>query len=204
MEIALIFSIAIILVIAAALAGGYRYKANRKNLPPGTFDKKRLNHRWQPLSLAPANDLVLANTKRSKSKKLLEHTTPQELLPKQLLDAMAEVGLPLLDKPGIPPTLPERGILLLEIPERKLQKILKDNGQHIQDDPDNNDKDSDFRGLLSQLRELGIISAWHGIPGVGVHVLCEYEQLLWFYTWLDWKNKRLTTGLGRTDLHTWV
>ena len=199
----LISSIAALILLLIGF-GIYRFISNRRNLPPGSLDKKRLNHRWQPLSLAPANELVLANKKRSESKKLLEHTTPKELFPQQLLDAMAAVGLPLRDTPGVPPTLPERGILLLEIPERKLQKILKDNGQHIKDDPDNNDKESDFRGLLSQLRELGIISAWHGIPGVGVHVLCEYEQLLWFYTWLDWKNKRLTTGLGRTDLHTWA
>jgi hypothetical protein len=113
---------------------------------------------------------------------------------------MAAAGLPLLAEPNpTPPPLPEGQypVIFLEVIGARLDKIIACDIEHL------NDPDSDFLLLLLKLQELNLITGFHGIPGVGVHIQCHFEQLEWWYRNLDWQNKQLNSGLGKTDLHCW-
>lgn len=166
---------------------------DRIPLPRGSLDRKRFNHQWQPLQLAPAELRPIPQLEQQ----------PPTALPADIRHALAAVGLPLRDARNTdPPALPGAGYqtMLLEVPADRLARILELNGYH---DP-SQDPDTDIRALLQRLLEMDLISGWYGIPAVGVHVQLSYEQMTWWYAWLDWDRKRMTTGLGRPDLHSWA
>lgn len=199
----LLLTITILTILTAAGYIAYSFVDHDKRpLPPGSLDRKRLLHAWQPLSLQPPEAASLHRFPHGR-RKLLELCTPEEVFTADTQAALANAGLPLRRtiNPN-PPPLPGSGyqVLLLEIPVQKLAKVIEQNGYH---DPEDH-PDADFRELLQLLLITDAISAWYGLEGIGVHIQLNYEQLVWWYSWLDWDNKRLTTGLGRKDLHQWA
>lgn len=117
----------------------------------------------------------------------------------------AHAGLPLLEEPNpSPPEVHEGGyhVLLLAVTGPRLDRVVEGDGFH-EEGTELTDPTCDLRALLHKFLLLGLIEAWHGIPGVGVHLQLHFEQLEWWYTWVDWRNMSMPVEWGRADLHTW-
>jgi uncharacterized iron-regulated membrane protein len=172
--------------------GYWLWRSRRPELPQSPWQPKPFQlpelkrlQASRPLQLAAPN---------------LDQQAPQAATLNDLRTVMAAAGLPLLAEPNpTPPPLPDGPypVVFLEVIGPRLDKVI------AMDIENTDDPDGDFLLLLLKLLELNLITGFHGIPGVGIHIQCHFEQLEWWYANLDWTHKQLNTGLGRLDLHSW-